>query len=183
MTMLSSVMRTLCLVILNQYLVSTVQFWPTACVEVQNRVRYRVKGTSFGFSSRVTETLPQCTRDSKQPLKQVKYENLSWRRDFSRDCLRYFLELAFKRALLFKCRCSTFSLSRGCKRRIFSTSHISLCWLLKDIIKLWQWIPHPFPLPSPPTPFRVDSEGGESFSSHINRKYYVCGLYVFPRIE
>ena len=183
MTMLSSVMHTLCLVILNQYLVSTVQFWPTACVEVQNRVRYRVKGTSFGFSSRVTATLPQCTRDSKQPLKQVKYKNLSWKRDFSRDCLRYFLELAFKRVLLLKCRCGTFSLSRGCKRDV-SQRHISAS---ADLSKTWSNLdnefPHPFPLPSPPTPFRVDSEGGKSFPSHINPKCYVYGSYVFQRNE
>ena len=186
MTMLSSVMHTLCLVILNQYLVSTVQFWPTACVEVQNRVRYRVKGTSFGFSSRVTATLPQCTRDSKQPLKQVKYKNLSWRRDFSWDCLRCFLELACKRALLLKCRCGTFSLLAAAKGMFLNVTYQPLLTSQRHDQtggQIPHEFPHPFPLPSPPTPFRVDSEGGKSFSSHINPKCYVYGLYVFQRNE
>ena len=65
-----------------------------------------------------------------------------------------------------------------------SQRHISASAdLLKTSSNFDSEFPHPFPLPSPPTPFRVDSEGGESFSSHINRKYYVCDLHVFPRIE
>lgn len=73
--------------------------------------------------------------------------------------------------------------SRGCKRDV-SQRHISAS---ADLSKTWSNLdnefPHPFPLPSSPTPFRVDSEGGKSFPSHINPKCYVHGSYVFQRNE
>ena len=63
------------LVTLKQYMAIWVQSWQDACLEIQSQTWYWVKGTLFGFSSRVTETLPQCTRDSKLLLKQVCYNN------------------------------------------------------------------------------------------------------------
>ena len=62
--------------------------------------------------------------------------------------------------------------SRGCKRDV-SQRHISAS---AELSKTWSNLdnefPHPFPLPSPPTPSRVDSEGGKSFPSHINPKCF-----------
>ena len=76
--MLSSVKHPSWLVIPVKFMAITDQFWPIACVEIQNRVRYRVKETWFGFSSKATETLPQCSRDLRLPLKQVRCSDATW---------------------------------------------------------------------------------------------------------